>query len=30
MIKMNISEQGMEWIKIENEKGEITSKLMPE
>jgi len=30
MIKMNISEQGMEWIKMENDKGELVSKLMPE
>jgi hypothetical protein len=30
MIKMNISEQGMEWIKMENDKGEVVSKLMPE
>jgi hypothetical protein len=30
MIKMNISEQGMEWIKMENDKGEFVSKLMPE
>lgn len=30
MIKMNISEQGMEWIKMENAEGEISSKLMPE
>ncbi|MDG2433065.1 hypothetical protein [Flavobacterium sp.] len=30
MIKMKVTEQGMEWIKMENEKGEIVSKLMPE
>lgn len=30
MIKMNISEQGMEWIKMENDQGEVVSKLMPE
>lgn len=30
MIKMNISEQGMEWIKMENDNGEVVSKLMPE
>lgn len=30
MIKMNVSEQGMEWIKMENENGEVVSKLMPE
>lgn len=30
IIKMNISEQGMEWIKMENDKGEVVSKLMPE
>ncbi len=30
MIKMTISEQGMEWVKMENNKGEVTSKLMPE
>lgn len=30
MIKMNISEQGMEWIKMEDKNGEVVSKLMPE
>ncbi|WP_298393601.1 hypothetical protein [Flavobacterium sp.] len=30
MVKMNISEQGMEWIKMENDNGEVISKLMPE
>jgi hypothetical protein len=30
LIKMKVSEQGMEWIKMENDKGEIVSKLMPE
>lgn len=30
MIKMTISEQGMEWVKMENSDGEIISKLMPE
>lgn len=30
MIKMTISEQGMEWIKMENSKGEVINKLMPE
>lgn len=29
-IKMSISEQGMEWIKLENDKGEVVNKLMPE
>lgn len=30
MIKMTLSEQGMEWIKMENNKGEVINKLMPE
>lgn len=30
MIKMKVTEQGMEWIKMENDKGETISKLMPE
>jgi len=30
MIKMTISEQGMEWIKMENIDGEVVTKLMPE
>jgi hypothetical protein len=30
MIKMNITEQGMEWIKMENSDGKEVSKLMPE
>ena len=30
MIKMTISEQGMEWVKMENNKGEVITKLMPE
>lgn len=30
MIKMTVSEQGMEWIKMENSEGEVVSKLMPE
>ncbi len=30
MIKMTVSEQGMEWIKMENKDGDIVSKLMPE
>ncbi len=29
-ITMKISEEGMEWHKIENNKGEILTKLMPE
>lgn len=30
MIKMTVSEQGMEWIKMENKDGEVVTKLMPE
>lgn len=30
MIKMTISEQGMEWINLENNDGELVTKLMPE
>jgi len=30
MIKMTVSEQGMEWIKMENIDGEVVTKLMPE
>lgn len=30
IIKMTVSEQGMEWISMENNKGEIVTKLMPE
>lgn len=30
MIKMKVSEQGLEWIKMENSKGEVISKLTPE
>jgi len=30
MIKMTISEQGMEWIDMENKDGEVVTKLMPE
>jgi hypothetical protein len=30
MIKMTVSEQGMEWIKMKNNEEEIVSKLMPE
>jgi hypothetical protein len=30
LIKMSLIEQGMEWITMENSKGEIVSKLMPE
>ena len=29
-IKMTVSEHGMEWIKMENNKGEVVTKLMPE
>ena len=30
MIKMTVSEQSMEWIKMENIDGEVVTKLMPE
>jgi hypothetical protein len=30
MIKFTLSEQGMEWIKIEDKDGNFSSKLMPE
>lgn len=30
MIKMTISEQGMEWINMEDKDGKIVNKLMPE
>lgn len=30
MIKMTISEQGMEWLNMEDKDGKIVSKLMPE
>lgn len=30
IIKMKISEEGMEWIKMENNDGEVVSKLVPE
>lgn len=30
MIKMTISEQGMEWINMENKEGNVVNKLMPE
>ena len=30
MIKMTISEQGMEWINMEDKEGKIVNKLMPE
>lgn len=30
MIKMKISEQGMEWVKIDKDNGETVSKLLPE
>ncbi len=30
MIKMTLSEQGMEWVNMENQAGEMVSKLMPE
>ena len=29
-IKMTISEQGMEWINMEDRDGEIVNKLLPE
>lgn len=30
IIKMTVSEHGMEWISMENNKGELVTKLMPE
>lgn len=30
MIKMTVSEQGMEWVKMEDKEGKVVSKLMPE
>lgn len=30
MIKMTLSEQGMEWVNMENQAGEMVSKLIPE
>lgn len=30
IIKMTVSEQGMEWVKMQNGNGELDTKLMPE
>lgn len=30
MIKMTVSEQGMEWVKLEDKDGKVVNKLMPE
>lgn len=30
MIKMTISEQGMEWVNMEDKDGTVLNKLMPE
>jgi hypothetical protein len=30
MIKMTVSEQGMEWVNMENINGDVVTKLMPE
>ena len=30
MIKMTLSEQGMEWVTMEDKDGKLVNKLMPE
>jgi hypothetical protein len=29
-IKMNVTEEGMEWSRMQNSQGEVVSKLLPE